>query len=236
MPMTQDQKQRLFNYFHELTDGKVLLMEDDYNFIESSQKVNPESSGDGVKGLLSSLAAFNKLDKQIVKIISDELRVDAEGICKENGITYFIKSQPPESSGDGVKDDRGFNDEIAKQFSFDWMNGKYPDFSGLTNDDKVKMIKVFGEILSKHTSMLFLSLGAKNFIEWMVVIEQTKEQFILSIRKPHVQLPAYSLTQSSVVEGEKDEIKGFFCPAEIKCNIQCSWCEIFNTKSNQKEK
>lgn len=33
--MKHEEKQRLFNYFHELTDGKVLLMEDDYMFIEN---------------------------------------------------------------------------------------------------------------------------------------------------------------------------------------------------------
>lgn len=34
--MNQENKQRLFNYFHELTDGKVMLMEDDYVFIENT--------------------------------------------------------------------------------------------------------------------------------------------------------------------------------------------------------
>jgi len=38
--------------------------------------------------LLSDLSAFNKLDAQIVKIISDVFEVDAVEICRENGITY----------------------------------------------------------------------------------------------------------------------------------------------------
>jgi hypothetical protein len=40
--------------------------------------------------LLSDLAAFNKLDKRILLIISNVFKVNAVDICKENGITYFI--------------------------------------------------------------------------------------------------------------------------------------------------
>jgi len=40
--------------------------------------------------LLSDLAAYNKLDKRIVQIISDVFKVDAFEICKANGITYWV--------------------------------------------------------------------------------------------------------------------------------------------------
>ena len=43
--------------------------------------------------LLSDLAAFNKLDLQIVNIISDVFKVNAKEICKYNGITYTIPSK-----------------------------------------------------------------------------------------------------------------------------------------------
>ena len=43
--------------------------------------------------LLSSLAAFNILDLQIVNIISDSFEVDAREICKCEGITYIIPSK-----------------------------------------------------------------------------------------------------------------------------------------------
>ena len=41
--------------------------------------------------LLSDLAAFNKLDNTIVSLISQAFDVNAEEICKKNGITYWIK-------------------------------------------------------------------------------------------------------------------------------------------------
>jgi hypothetical protein len=43
--------------------------------------------------LLSDLAAFNKLDLQIVSIISLSFDVDAEQLCEDNGITYFIPDE-----------------------------------------------------------------------------------------------------------------------------------------------
>lgn len=41
--------------------------------------------------LLSDLAAFNKLDELTVNLISAAFDVDAKIICKEHGITYFIR-------------------------------------------------------------------------------------------------------------------------------------------------
>ena len=38
--------------------------------------------------LLSNLSAFNKLDKRIVDTVSEVFKLDADGICKQNGITY----------------------------------------------------------------------------------------------------------------------------------------------------
>ena len=42
--------------------------------------------------LLQDLSAFNELNERIVKVISDVFKVDAEEICRKNGITYFVKS------------------------------------------------------------------------------------------------------------------------------------------------
>ena len=40
--------------------------------------------------LLSDLHAFQKLDKQIISIISEVFGVDAFKLCEDNGITYNI--------------------------------------------------------------------------------------------------------------------------------------------------
>lgn len=40
--------------------------------------------------LLYDLSAFNQLTERIVNIISDVFKVDAKGICRENGIVYFL--------------------------------------------------------------------------------------------------------------------------------------------------
>ena len=40
--------------------------------------------------LLFALHKFNKLNALIVGLISESFQVDAETICKENGITYFL--------------------------------------------------------------------------------------------------------------------------------------------------
>ena len=40
--------------------------------------------------LLRSLHAFNKLDATTISIITDVFSVDAEEICREYGITYFL--------------------------------------------------------------------------------------------------------------------------------------------------
>ena len=40
--------------------------------------------------LLSDLAAFNKLDATVIQLISDIFEVDADDLCTENGITYFV--------------------------------------------------------------------------------------------------------------------------------------------------
>jgi hypothetical protein len=43
---------------------------------------------DQILNLLSDLHAFNLLTEKIVLLISVNFNVDAEKICKENGITY----------------------------------------------------------------------------------------------------------------------------------------------------
>ena len=43
--------------------------------------------------LLDDLHAFNKLDKITVSIVSDAFQVDAENLCSDNGITYWIENK-----------------------------------------------------------------------------------------------------------------------------------------------
>ena len=47
---------------------------------------------DKIVQLMSDLAAFNKLDSLIVRLISTNFGVNAEELCKDNGIVYWIKN------------------------------------------------------------------------------------------------------------------------------------------------
>jgi hypothetical protein len=60
--------------------------------------------------------------------------------------------------------------------------GRYPDLSGLTDEEKGKAIRDFVEISSRYFLQLFLMLGLKSHIETMIVNEKTGEEYILSFK------------------------------------------------------
>ena len=43
-----------------------------------------------IRDLLYDLHAFNQLNDRIVSLISQNFKVDAEGICRKEGIVYWI--------------------------------------------------------------------------------------------------------------------------------------------------
>ena len=58
-----------------------------------------------------------------------------------------------------------------------------PDFSKLSDEEKNKLITEFGEIAGKSAIRLFISLGLKSHIDFMIINDATGDEYILSFKK-----------------------------------------------------
>lgn len=80
-----------YSYVLAVSEEEVLIGSEEVDLY--FRKLYPE---DQIKhyivNLLSNLASFNLLTKQIVDQISQSFHTDCVALCKENGITYFLIS------------------------------------------------------------------------------------------------------------------------------------------------
>lgn len=57
------------------------------------------------------------------------------------------------------------------------------DFKELTQEEKTEIITGFTKLTAGHALSLFKSLGLKTHFECMVIDDNTKEEYILSLKK-----------------------------------------------------
>jgi hypothetical protein len=90
--------------------------------------------------------------------------------------------------------------------------GKYPDLSGLSEEEKGKAIKDFVEITSRYFLQLFLMLGLKTHIETMIVNDVTGKEYIMTFQtvdhsKEITSLHAFELSKrDELIEAYKELI------------------------------
>lgn len=57
------------------------------------------------------------------------------------------------------------------------------DFSDLTEKEKEKVLRDFGEMSGKYFLTLFIALKLESKMEWMLVNDATNGEYILSFKK-----------------------------------------------------
>lgn len=100
------------------------------------------------------------------------------------------------------KEERDVNrDEFIKEVIKDWKDGKYPDLSHWSAQDKADFVSGLVQIAAKEIMMTFYALGLKTHIECELTNEPTNEKFKFSfIRQPTPQ-------PENINEKEQNELK-----------------------------
>lgn len=88
----------------------------------------------------------------------------------------------------------------------DWANGKYPDLSGLNDDDKKIFIITTGMEAAKLLMMSFYTMGLGNFIEEMVINPANNDKFIMSFRKVGTEMNSEVMALQAELHHKSQEI------------------------------